>query len=98
MRALLVIVLPVAGLLAAGLRIRIYSRRRIVAELAFAGRGLYFSRTPDGDWWKLRLRRRRCAPTGGTWPADDPPGAGTREPRRPPGPRPLAAAARPDLD
>jgi hypothetical protein len=90
------VVLPLLGLavlLGAGLRIRRYSPGHVAAQLTLAGRGLYFSRTPDGDWWKLRLRRR-CTPTASGTPPDDPPGAGVRETRRPPGPQPLSAGAR----
>lgn len=90
--------LPAAALLAAltaslvaTLRIHRYSRSHIVAQLTIAGRGVYFSRTPDGDWWKLRLRRR-CPPAGSWPPPDDPPRAGVREPCRPRGPDPLSTA------
>jgi hypothetical protein len=91
------LVILLAGLvilLAVGLRVRRYSPTHIVAQLTVRGRGLYFSRTPDGTWWRLRLRAR-CAPTCSGSGFDDPPAAGTPEPRRPPGPRPLTPAARP---
>lgn len=80
--------------LVAGLRVHRYSRRHVVAQLTIAGRGIYFSRTPDGDWWALRLRRPRAAPAC-SWPASggEPPDIGVREPRRPSGPGPRAAAA-----
>lgn len=39
-----------------GLSVRRYSGSHVVAQLAIGGRGLYFSRTPDGVWWRLRLR------------------------------------------
>jgi hypothetical protein len=73
-----------------GLSVRRYSGAHVVAHLAVAGRGLYFSRTPDGIWWRLRLRpcRRRCEDRSG-W-GDPPPDVGVREPRRPLGPGPLA--------
>jgi hypothetical protein len=90
------VVLPLLGLailLGSGLRIRRYSPVHVVAQLTLAGRGLFFSRTPDGDWWKLRLRRRCPGPSAWSGP-EDPPAAGVREPRRPPGPRPHSAAAR----
>ena len=59
----------------------------VVAQLVVGGRGLYFNRTPDGVWWRLRLRRRACEHRGG-W-SEPPPDSGVREPRRPPGPGPL---------
>ena len=73
-----------------GLSVRRYSGSHVVAQLAVGGRGLYFSRTPDGVWWRLRLRpcRRVCEDRGG-W-GEPPPDSGVREPRRPPGPGPLA--------
>jgi hypothetical protein len=73
-----------------GLSVRRYSGTHVVAQLAVAGRGLFFSRTPDGVWWRLRLRacRRVCEDRGG-W-GEPPPDSGVREPRRPPGPGPLA--------
>jgi hypothetical protein len=62
----------------------------VVAQLAVGGRGMYFSRTPDGVWWRLRLQpcRHVCEDRGG-W-GEPPPDSGVREPRRPPGPGPLA--------
>ena len=62
----------------------------VVAQLAVGGLGVYFSRTLDGVWWRLRLRpcRRVCEDRGG-W-GEPPPDSGVREPRRPPGPGPLA--------
>jgi hypothetical protein len=30
---------------------------------SLAGRGVFFSRTPDGMWWRVRLRARRCTTT-----------------------------------
>jgi hypothetical protein len=60
----------------------------VVAQLAVGGRGLYFNRTPDGVWWRLRLRRRACGHRGGG--GEPPPDSGVREPRRPQGPGPLA--------
>jgi hypothetical protein len=83
--------------LAGGLRVRRFSPGHITARLTVAGRGLYFSRTPDGDWWALRLRRRCRAASPPPGPADAPPDIGVREPRRPPGPGPVAGAARLDL-
>lgn len=79
------------------MRIRRYSKSHVVVELTIAGRGLYFNRTPDGAWWRLRLRDRRC-PDPSSWDLpDDPPDAGVREPRLPFGPRPLNAAGEADL-
>ena len=70
-------------LLASALRVKRYSRQHTAISLAVAGRGLYFSRTPDGIWCKLRLHRHspRCC-----WPerGDQPPDIGVREPRNPP--------------
>jgi len=73
-----------------GLSVRRYSGSHVVAQLAIGGRGLYFSRTADGAWWRLRLRpcRRVCEDRSG-W-GEPPPDSGVREPRRPQGPRPLA--------
>jgi hypothetical protein len=80
-----------------GLSVRRYSGAHVVAHLAVAGRGLYFSRTPDGIWWRLRLRpcRSRCEDRSG-W-GEPPPDVAVREPRRPRGPGPLAAAAEVEL-
>ena len=78
-------------LLASALRVRRYSRGHVAMRLTIVGRGLYFSRTPDGIWCRLRLRR--CAPTCcAPRPGDEPPDIGVREPRNPPGPAPVAAA------
>ena len=76
-----------------GLAVRRYSGRHLVVHLAVAGRGIYFSRTPDGTWWRVRLRpgRRVCEDRGG-W-GDPPPDTAVREPRRPLGPGPLAGGA-----
>ena len=86
-----------AGLAATGvLSVRRYSRHHVTVHLAVAQRGLFFSRTPDGAWWRLRLRpcARRYEDRSG-WP-DPPPGGGVREPRRPRGPGPRAAAVKLD--
>ena len=70
--------------------VRRYSPKHVVGEVALRGRGLFFSHTPDGMWWRLRLRARRCsAPDPADW-NDAPPDAGVREPRRPLGPGPKA--------
>lgn len=76
-----------------GLRIRRYSGTHWVGHFAIAGRGLYVSRTPDGAWWRLRLRpcRRRCEDRSG-W-GEPPPDTGVREPRRPLAPAPIRGAA-----
>ena len=75
-----------------GLSVRHYSATHVAAQLAFSGRGLYFSRTPDGAWWRFRLRpcRRTCEDRSG-W-REPPPRSGVREPRRPLGPGPIAGA------
>jgi len=73
-------------------RIRRYMPGHLVAHFTVAGRGLYFSRTPDGVWCRWRLLSPRCRTT---LPCDwgDPPGsAGVREPRHPLGPGPAAGA------
>jgi hypothetical protein len=88
---LLVVVLltPTALVLTGALRVRRHSRGHVVGCLAVRGRGVFFSRTPDGDWWKVRLRGRSCG-LGGGWVTggEDPPDIGVREPRPPSGPRP----------
>src|SRR5215207_8846793 len=38
-------------------RIHRYSPAHVDGRLAVAGRGLFFSRTPDGVWWRVRVRR-----------------------------------------
>jgi hypothetical protein len=90
---LLVIVLAGAiALFAASLRVHRFSRGHVTVRATLAGRGLDISRTPDGTWWGVRLRCRRCAPLS-WWPDErGPDGCGVREPRRPRGPGPLAAA------
>jgi hypothetical protein len=83
-----VVVLTVSG----GLAVRRYSSAHVVAHLAVRGRGLYFSRTPDGVWWRLRLRPcRRVCEDRGDWGAP-PPDSAVREPRRPLGPGPITGA------
>ena len=82
--------LAVLLLLASALRVKRYSRRHVEIRFTVAGRGLYFSRTPDGIWCKLRLRRHtpRCG-----WPesGDQPPDNGVRESRKPPGGGPVGS-------
>jgi hypothetical protein len=75
-----------------GLSVRRYSAHHVAGHVSVRGRGLYFSRTPDGAWWRLRLRpcRRRCEDRGSG--GEPPPDGGVREPRRP-GPAPVAGAA-----
>ena len=75
-----------------GLSVRRYSRSHVAVQLAISGRGLYFSRTPDGAWWRVRLRpcRRTCEDRSG-W-GEPPLRSGVREPRRPLGPGPIAGA------
>jgi hypothetical protein len=83
-----------AGLGAAhALTVRRYSPRHVIAEVAVRGRGLFLSRTPDGTWWRVRLRSRRCTTTFPADWGDAPPDAAVREPRRPPDRGPLGAAA-----
>jgi hypothetical protein len=84
-----VIVLTASG----GLTVKRYSGAHLVAQLAGRGRGLYFSRTPDGVWWRLRLRpcRRVCEDRWG-W-GEPPPDSGVREPRRPLGPGPATSVS-----
>ena len=92
--------LAVAGAFLVGLclanavSVRRYSRRHIAGEIALCGRGLFFSRTPDGTWWRLRLRARRCSTKFPADWRDAPPDGGVREPRRPPGPGPLGAVVK----
>ena len=70
------------------LRVHRYSAVHVDGRLAVAGRGLFFSRTPDGVWWRLRLRPcRRVLEYRGGW-GEPPPDGGVREPRRPLGPHP----------
>ncbi len=90
----IVAVVPIvlAAGLAGGLRVRRFSPGHITARLTVDGRGLYFSRTPDGDWWALRLRRRCPAASMASGPPDEPPDIGVREPRRPLGGGPSGAA------
>lgn len=79
------------------MRVHRYSQHHLVVELTLAGRGLYLSRTPDGTWWKLRLRRRRCPHAPSSEPPEPPGETGVREPRRPSGPGPLGAAVELEL-
>ena len=81
-----------------GLRVRRYSPTHITVQLTVAGRGLYVSRTADGIWWKVRLRGACRSARCGDLPDEPLGGAGSREPRRPRGPAPFAAAARLDLE
>jgi hypothetical protein len=74
-----------------------YSKSHVTVELTVAGRGLDLSRTPDGTWWRVRLRARRCSNTVGWEAPEPPPGIGVREPRRPFGPEPLSAAGEVNL-
>jgi hypothetical protein len=54
----------VVGVVAAhAVTLRRYSPSHLVGELSLAGRGVFFSRTPDGIWWRVRLRGRRCTTT-----------------------------------
>jgi hypothetical protein len=71
--------------------VRRFSPVHLEARVTPRGRGLFFSRTPDGSWWALRLRRRRC--DGPQWFGDPPPDAGVRELVLPLGPRPGRGAA-----
>jgi hypothetical protein len=62
---------------------RRFSKGHFTAQFVIRGHGLYLSRTPDGTWLKLRLRRRDCAWTHPSDWGDPPPGSGVREPRAP---------------
>jgi hypothetical protein len=79
-------------LLAATVRVHRFTRTHLTVRVTLAGRGLYVSRTPDGVWWAIRVRRRACPPTAGRLDDGGPEQGGVREPRRPVGPGPLAAA------
>jgi len=71
----------IVGVIAAhAVTVRRYSPSHVVGEASLAGRGLFFSRTPDGIWWRVRLSGRRCTTT---YPADwatrrPPPGSAGR--------------------
>jgi hypothetical protein len=80
------------ALVAMSVRVRRYFPGHLTLQATLAGRGLYFTRTPDGTWWAIRLRRRRCRLA--CWRPGDSgsEGTGVREPRRPLGPGPLAAS------
>ena len=83
-----VVVLTASG----GLAVKRYSGTHVVAHLAFRGRGLYVSRTPDGMWWRLRLRPcRRVCEDRRAW-GEPPPDSDVREPRRPLGPGPVTSS------
>ena len=83
-----VVVLTASG----GLVVKRYSHAHVVAHLAVCGRGLYFSRTPDGVWWRLRMRPcRRVFEDRSGW-GEPPPDSAVREPRRPVSPGPIAGA------
>lgn len=88
----------IVAVLAAGgsLSVRRHSRHHVTAHVAIGQRGLFFNRTPDGAWWRLRLRPcdRRCEDRT-DW-GEPPPDAGVREPRRPFGPGPTADGVRRD--
>lgn len=62
-----------------------YSPTHIEANATIRGRGLFFSRTADGTWWALRLRKRRC--TDPAKPSNPSSPGGVRKPRRPNGPQ-----------
>src|SRR3954447_21382324 len=72
--------------------VRRYSAKHVVGQVALGGRGLFFSHTPDGKWWRLRVRRRRCSITPPAPLGDAPRDGGVREPRHPSGPGPLTAS------
>ena len=86
----------VAALAGSGvLRVHRYSAAHVEGRVAVAERGLFFSRTPDGVWWRLRLRPcRRVLEDRDGW-GDPPPDVGVREPRRPLGPPPRAGQVDP---
>jgi hypothetical protein len=81
-----VTVLAVTGVL----EVRRFSRTHLTAKLAIRRRGIFISRTPDGTWWRVRLRPARCEWTPPMDFGDAPPDSGVREPRRPLGPGPAA--------
>jgi hypothetical protein len=76
--------------------VRRYSSAHTALQVTVRGRGLYYSRTPDGTWWRLRLRKHipNCPPP--VDPGDSGPDIGVREPRRPLGPGPLTGASTAD--
>jgi hypothetical protein len=90
--ALLVVLAATVSLLAASVRVHRFSSAHLTVQVTLAGRGLYVSRTPDGVWWAVRVRRRDCWPAPWFPEEEPPPSSGVREPRRPIGPGPLAAA------
>jgi hypothetical protein len=100
LRSVTVLLVALAGLVATtalavstgGIRLRRYSPSHVDAQLTIAGRGLYVSRWPDGTWWRFRWRLHRCSFEDRSAWGDPPPDIGVREPRRPLGPDPLAAA------
>jgi hypothetical protein len=60
-----------------------FSKGHFTVQFAIRDRGLYFSRTPDGTWWKIRLRTRDCECVYPSDWGDPPPDIGVREPRAP---------------
>jgi hypothetical protein len=68
------------------------SRRHLLAQVTVGGRGLYVMCTPDGAWWRVRLRRHACGPLAEP-PDEGQPPVGVREPRRPRPPSPSVTAA-----
>lgn len=74
-------------LLANAVGVRRYSRVHLEGHVALHGRGVFFSRTPDGFWWRLRLRARRRSCSAFPGPDDGGPDIGVREPHRPSGPQ-----------
>src|SRR6266542_1792669 len=79
-------------LLVASVRVHRFTRTHLTVRMTIASRGLYVSRTLDGVWWAVRFRRRACPPAAWRPDGEPPSSSGVREPRRPIGPGPLAAA------
>jgi hypothetical protein len=82
-------------LLANAVEVRRYSRGHVEAQVALAGRGFFFSRTPDGTWWRLRFRPCGRVCTTRWDPGEPGAGGGVREPLHPLGPGPLVGTAEP---
>ena len=57
------VMITAVSLLAASVRVQRYARAHVTAQATVGGRGLYVSKTPDGVWWAVRIRRRVCTPT-----------------------------------
>jgi hypothetical protein len=60
-----------------------FSKGHFTVQFAIRDRGLYFGRTPDDTWWKIRLGQRDCTYVYPSDWGDPPPDSGVREPRGP---------------